>query len=169
MQAPATSGNEAAYKQWALEVDGVGGAKVYPLWNGNGTVKVLVVNSNMEIDSSLPATVAAYLETVRPIGAAVTVASPTGLPIGITANVTLSGSKTLAEVQTALISTVAEYLKSEVFTTYSVSYAKIGSMLLDTEGVDDYDTLLVNSETSNITIPDEGIPLVGTITLAEAT
>jgi len=168
IQSPATSGNSAHYKQWALSVSGVGGAKVFPLWNGNGTVKILVVDSNMEIDTGLPATVAAYIETVRPIGATVTVASPEGLAIGITANVVLDGSQTLAAVQTAFITDVTEYLQDEVFTTYSVSYAKIGSLLLSTAGVSDYNTLLVNSGTANITIPDADIPIVGTITLTEA-
>ncbi len=37
---PSTSGNKAHYETWALEVNGVGRAVVYPLWDGNGTVKV---------------------------------------------------------------------------------------------------------------------------------
>jgi uncharacterized phage protein gp47/JayE len=167
IQNPATSGNADHYKQWALEVSGCGGAKVFPLWDGNGTVKILVVDENMAIDTGLPAIVAAYIETVRPIGATVTVSSPEGLSINITANVVLDGSQTLANVQTTFISAVTAYLKSEVFITYSVSYAKIGSLLLSTVGVSDYNTLLVNSGTANITIPDADIPIVGTTTLTE--
>jgi uncharacterized phage protein gp47/JayE len=82
IQSPSTSGNADNYKEWALEVPGVGDAKVFPLWSGAGTVKVLVVDSNMAIDAALPAIVAAYIETVRPIGAAVTVGSPTSQTIG---------------------------------------------------------------------------------------
>lgn len=165
---PSTSGNVHDYEKWALSVAGVGGAKVYPLWNGSGTVKVLIVDSNKAIDASLEKKVAAYIETVRPIGATVTVASPVGLSVGVTANVKLDGSKTLADVQAAFIAAVSNYLKSEVFTAYSVSYAKIGSLLLSTGDVSDYDTLLVNSGTVNIAVPDEDIPIVGTITLSEA-
>jgi uncharacterized phage protein gp47/JayE len=168
VQDPATSGNIAQYKQWALSVSGVGGAKVIPLWNGNGTVKILIVNSSMSIESDLESSVSAYIETVRPIGSTVTVTSPTGLSIGITATVTLDGSATLAAVQASFISSVSAYLKSEVFTTYSVSYAKIGSLLLSTDGVSDYGALLVNGGTANITIPAADIPIAGTITLTGA-
>lgn len=167
VQAPSTSGNADNYKKWALEVPGVGDAKVFPLWNGNGTVKLLVVDENMSIDASLPATVATYIETVRPIGASVTVESPTSKSVGVTANVILDGSKTIADVQTAFISSLTSYLKDTVFDIYSVSYAKIGSLLLATEGVQDYNTLLVNGGTANITIADTEMPIIGTVTLTE--
>lgn len=167
IQSPSTSGNADDYKKWALEVMGCGGAKVFPLGNGAGTVKVLVVDENMAIDAELPATVSTYIETVRPIGAAITVASPTGKAIVVTANVILDGSKTLVEVQTAFISVLTAYLKDAVFDVYSVSYAKIGSLLLSTEGVQDYDTLLVNTGTANITIGTEELPTIGTVTLTE--
>jgi uncharacterized phage protein gp47/JayE len=167
IQSPSTSGNADNYKEWALEVPGVGDAKVFPLWNGAGTVKVLVVDSNMSIDAALPTTVAAYIETVRPIGAAVTVGSPTSQTIGVTANVVLDGTQLLANVQTAFIAALTEYLKDTVFETYSVSYAKIGSILLATAGVQDYNSLLVNGGTANITIGNEEMPIAGTIALTE--
>ena len=165
---PSTSGNVHDYEKWALAVAGVGAVKVTPLWNGSGTVKVLIVDSDKAIDTSLESKVADYIETIRPIGATVTVASPKGLSIGVTANVKLDGSKTLADVQAAFTTAVTEYLKSSVFRMYSISYAKIGSLLLSTSGVADYNTLFVNSGTVNITIPDEDIPVAGTITLSEA-
>ena len=43
---PSTSGNKAHYEEWALEVDGVGRAIVYPLHNGNGTVKVMIIGND---------------------------------------------------------------------------------------------------------------------------
>lgn len=167
VRATGTSGNIHDYRNWALEVPGCGDAKVFPLWDGAGTVKVLVVDENMVIDAALPATVAAYIETVRPIGAIVTVASPTNLMINATANVILDGTKTLAEVQADFIASLTEYLKDTVFEIYSVSYAKIGSLLLSTAGVEDYNTLLVNGGTANITIGDAQMPIVGTVTLME--
>lgn len=168
VQNPATSGNAAAYKAWALSVSGVGGAKVEALWNGAGTVKVLIVNNDMAIETDLESTVAVYIETVRPIGATVTVTSPTGKSIGVTAAVTLDGSQTIAAVQSAFTAAVTSYLKSTVFETYSVSYAKIGSLLLTTDGVSDYTDLQVNGGTSNIAIGTEELPIAGTITLTEA-
>lgn len=167
IQAPSTSGNADNYKEWALEVTGVGDAKVFPLWNGAGTVKVLIVDSNLAIDTTLPTTVLAYIETVRPIGAAVTVESPTSRTIDVTANVILDGTQLLADIQTAFIAALITYLRDIIFDVYSVSYAKIGSLLLATPGVQDYDTLLVNGSTASITIADTEMPIAGAVNLTE--
>ncbi|MEG0019325.1 MAG: baseplate J/gp47 family protein, partial [Oscillospiraceae bacterium] len=37
---PLTGGNSNDYIYWAKQVSGIGRAKCFPLWNGNGTVKV---------------------------------------------------------------------------------------------------------------------------------
>ena len=59
----ATSGNAYHYEQWAMEVAGVGGAKIFPLWNGAGTVKVVLVDADMEPASSeIVAAAAAHIE-----------------------------------------------------------------------------------------------------------
>ena len=41
VQQPATTGNAYQYRQWAMEVPGVGDAKVFPLDSGPGTVGIL--------------------------------------------------------------------------------------------------------------------------------
>lgn len=167
IQTPSTSGNVDNYAQWALEVPGVGNAKILPLWNGNGTVKVLIVDSNMSIDQTLEQQVYDYIETVRPIGATVTVDSPTGKEISVSANVVLDGTRLIGEVETLFIEGFTEYLRSTVFDNYSISYAKIGSILLSTIGVQDYTDLKVNGSTSNINIGAEELPIEGLISLIE--
>lgn len=165
---PATSGNAYQYKQWALEVSGVGDAKVFPLDNGAGTVTVLVVDNDKAINAALPDTVAAYIETVRPIGATVAVASPTAKPVNVSADVILDGSKTLEEVKTAFEEVCETFLEDTVFTSYSVSYAKMGGLLLDIPGVEDYNGLTINSGSGNISIGSKEIPIKGTIILTGA-
>lgn len=167
VRSTSTSGNIYDYKKWALEVPGCGGAKVFPLWNGPGTVKVLVVDENMEIDPDLPATVYDHIEAVRPIGASVTVESPQEKVINISADVYLDGSDTLENVQVKFAALIAEYLKSLTFEVYTVSYAKIGSLLLSVPGVADYSNLLVNGGNENIAIGEEEMPILGTVTLTE--
>ncbi|AUS98616.1 baseplate J protein [Clostridium thermosuccinogenes] len=167
IRTPSTSGNADHYRKWAMEVAGCGDAKVLPLWNGNGTVKVLVVDENMAVDEALPAAVAAHIETVRPIGAAVTVESPQEKVISISAGVVLDGSKTLNDVYNSFSKAFSEYLKDIVFKNYSISYARIGSLLLSTDGVADYVNLLVNGGAANITIGETEVPVAGTIALTE--
>lgn len=167
VRSTSTSGNIYDYKKWALEVPGCGGAKVFPLWNGPGTVKVLVVDENMEIDPDLPATVYDHIEKVRPIGAYVTVESPQEKVISISADVYLDGSDTLENVQTKFMALISEYLRSLTFEVYTVSYAKIGSLLLSVPGVADYSNLTMNGGNENITIGEEEMPILGTVALTE--
>lgn len=165
---PSASGNATDYKTWATSVTGVGDAKVFPTWNGAGTVKVLIVDSNKDIDPSLEDDVSAYIETCRPVGANVTVDSPDAKEISASATLVLSEGASLSEVEQAFTSNLRTYLRSLVFNTYTVSYAKIGAILLDTDGVSDYTGLTVNAGTTSISIGTFEAPAIGTITLMEA-
>lgn len=167
VQRPATSGNAYQYAQWALSISGVGDVKVFPLDNGPGTVTVLIVDDDKNIDTSLESRVAEYIETVRPIGATVTVSSPATKSINISATVTLDGSVGVDQVQKAFQEEVKAFLSKMVFRTYKVSHARIGSLLLDIPGVSDFESLLLNSTAANVVLGDKEIPVLGTITLTE--
>lgn len=163
---PGTSGNASDYKQWATEVAGVGSAKVTPLWNGPGTVKVTIVNTDMQpATTELVEKVQEYIEQVRPIGAFVTVASATGKPIDVSANVVLASGYTLQNVQDAFAASLDKYLKEIAFSMTYVSYAKIGTLLLSTPGVIDYSELTVNGGTANVALQDDEVPVLGSVVL----
>ena len=49
LRKPATSGNVYHYEQWAREVPGVGAVKVYPLWDGPGTVRVVIAGDGYTV------------------------------------------------------------------------------------------------------------------------
>lgn len=163
---PATSGNAAQYRQWALEVAGVGDAKVFPLWAGAGTVKVVIADAEKQpATSTLVDAVTEYIETVRPIGAAVTVASAAAKAISVSATAALVSGYLLNSVTDVFKAAVESYLQDSAFTSTYVSYAKIGNLLLSTPGVIDYTMLLVNGGSANIALADEEIPVLGTIGL----
>ena len=164
---PATSGNAYHYKQWALEVPGVGDAKVFPLDHGPGTVSVLVVDDEKNISFSLPDTVAAHIEEMRPIGAKVTVSNPETFVINISANVLLDKSRTISEVQREFEASVDAFLKDTIFSVYRISQAKLGSILLEIPGVEDFDTLTLNGTSGNAMVSEKQIPVKGTVTLSE--
>ena len=164
---PATSGNAYHYKLWALEVPGVGDARVFPLASGPGTVTVLIVDNDKNIDTSLESTVSAYLETVRPIGARVTIDSPSSTAVNVVVDVTLDGSKARDDVLQAFQVSLNTYLKGLVFNDYRVSYARIGSLLLATEGVQDYDNLKLNGTMANVIVGEKSIPIMGTVDFSE--
>ena len=63
IQSPITSNNKNHYKKWAKEVAGVGDAKIKSLWNGDNTVKVVIINSNNETaDKALVNDVQRYID-----------------------------------------------------------------------------------------------------------
>lgn len=164
---PATSGNAYHYQQWAMEVPGVGAAKVFPLDDGPGTVAILVVGDDKKISEALPAVVAEHIETVRPIGATVTVSSPSGKEVSASADVLLDGSKTIEEINASFAMALESFLAETVFDTYRISYAKVGSLLLDVPGVEDFNNLLLNSTVGNVPIGEKEVPILGTAVLTE--
>lgn len=161
VRTPATSGNVYHYKQWALSIAGVGQCKVLPLWNGNGTVKVIMVDDNNNTASDdLIKKVADYIESVRPIGATVTVTSP--VPFAINIEATIIGSGDTDKVK----ETVNNYFKNNGFGLEYVSVARIGKTLLDSGITDyDYDTLKVNGSNEDITLNDDQLPVCGEVIL----
>lgn len=168
VQLPVTSGNINHYKLWALDVSGVGDVKVFPLWAGAGTVKVVIIDSNKQPASTdIVNAVASYIEENRPIGASVTVESAQALNIDITATITRDTNYTLEQVTANVSSKITAYLQSIAFKQNIVSYAWIGSLLLESTGVLDYSNLTVNVGTSNVTIGDEQVAVLGQVTLSE--
>lgn len=167
LQNPATSGNAAHYRQWALEVDGVGAAKVIPLWNGPGTVKVLIVGNNNEpVDQSIVEKCRVHIEENRPIGATVTVVSAEGLPINVSASVIIDSTTTLENVRDSFEEALRVYLRSIAFSKYTLVYNRVAYMLLDIPGVIDYTSLTINGGTTNITIGDDQVPVLGTVVIS---
>ena len=163
---PATSGNSYQYRQWAMEVSGVGDAKIFPLWDGPGTVKVVIVDTERQpAQAGLVSEAAAFIEEVRPIGAAVTVVSGSGKAMNVSATVALASGYTLQSVSDAFTAAFSDYLKSIAFSLSYVSYARVGTLLLSIPGVLDYTTLTFNGNTANVALLNEEIPVIGTVDL----
>lgn len=163
---PITSGNKYHYKNWAKEVTGVGDAKVFPLWNGNGTVKVIIVDANKHSASEeLVTEVFNHIEDNRPIGAAVTVVSAAEKPVNITGKVVLADGFNIGQIHEEFKKLIDQSLKEISFKLTYISIAKIGNLLLNTPGVLDYTDLKINNSTANIGLQDEEIPVLGTVEL----
>lgn len=164
-QTPATSGNVYHYQQWALETSGVGAAKVIPVWNGAGTVKVVIINENKKGASQIIVDACAeHIEGERPVGANVTVVSATELPVNIVVALSLDTGVEQSSAVAAIEAAVEEYLAEIAFEKNYVSYAKIGGIILDTAGVLDYSGLTINAGIENVTIGAEQVAVLGAVT-----
>lgn len=164
---PATSGNGYHYEQWAKEVAGVGDAKVFPVWDGPGTVKVVLLSDEKKTPvEGVINNAKTHIESERPIGATVTVVGASEVAINVTAKVTLSSGADVNNAKTQFESTLSEYLKSLAFTDNTVRYTKIASILSDVPIVVDYAELKVNTATANITTTEEQVAVLGTVQLS---
>lgn len=163
-----SDGNVAQYKRWCEDYDGIGHSKIFPLWNGLGSVKVSILSaSNRKASDELIADFQEYLDPgssgmgdgVAPIGAFVTVTTATEVPINISANVTLKdGYSDTSGIDTA----ISNYLASISYEKLQISYMTIGAEILKVEGVEAIKDLTINNSTDDITIGEEEIPILGT-------
>ena len=164
---PGTRGNAAHYREWALACDGVGACKVTGLWNGPGTVRVLLAGYDRQpVDADVVERCSAYIQARRPVGADVTVVSASGTAVDITARPVLEDGAELAAVQDAFIAKADAYLRELAFVEYTVVYTRIAALLMEVEGVADYEDLLVNGGTENLSLPETAVPVLGEVALS---
>lgn len=91
---------------------------MFPLWNGNGTVKVAVIDSNRQpATQAIVDAVKLYIETERPVGASVTVESGVLFNVTVSANVDLDGSATMDEVKARIQAAIVDHFKDIAFKT----------------------------------------------------
>ncbi len=166
IQTPPSSGNAYHYRQWALEVTGVGDAKIFPLWNGPGTVKAVVIDSDKQpAPVAMIADVAKHIEDSRPIGAEVSVVSGVAKVINIKVKLNLVSGWSLQRVKDSFGEALRKYFQEIAFSLSYVSHAKIGTLLLGIDGVLDYSDLQLNDSNFNIELSEDEIPVVGSVEL----
>lgn len=113
-------GNFIEYVNEASSFKGVGACQVYPVWNGGGTVKVVIIDSDLKSPTS---TLIKELETyfdpkphngsgngIAPIGHKVTVEAPKEVPIKVVLDIELTDT-TLTQVREPIEEQIALYFK----------------------------------------------------------
>ena len=162
---PSTSGNKAHYEEWALEVDGVGRAIVYPLHNGNGTVKVMIIgNDNKPVSEETINNCKLHIEENMPIGCQLTVTTPSLLNITIKANIELKEGYDIEDVKTDFESRLNEHLKG---VTNELTYSKVYGLLVNHSGVEDVTSFTINDNNINISISEDKIINISEVKLSE--
>ena len=175
----AFGGNVADYKEKVGNIDGVGQVKVYPAWNGGGTVKLRLLDSDNNIPSSeLLELVQTQVDPVQnsgeglgvaPIGHSVTVESAEAVEIQLTTHLTFKGSSW--ENVSSLVNEVVEKYFSELRANWSendvvVRISQIESRLLEIEGIIDIEDTMLNGSSKNLYLSGEDVPvLVGVVNI----
>lgn len=174
----AFGGNVADYKEKVNAITGVGGVKVYPVWNGGGTVKLTIIASDYTAPSTeLISKVQTAIDPeqnhgeglgLAPIGHTVTVTGAKYADIAITANVTFASGWNWENGKSQIVNATNAYLNelckewSENETTI-VRISQIETHLLTADCIVDIDGTTVNGSTKNIELAADEIPRLKTI------
>lgn len=170
-------GNIADYKNKVMALQNVGGVKVYPVWNGGGTVKIVVLDMGYskptdtvinELQQEIDPTQDGYGYGIAPIGHRVTVVGVDEFLCNISVGVILDGKVDSSFVESELQTAFAKYFY-ELSATWEesspliVRISHLESAVLEIAGVVDVMNCTVNGESSNIMLGDDEIPVLAGI------
>lgn len=177
----AYGGNVDDYKDKVWAIEGVGGVKVYPVWNGGGTVKIVFADSNHEApNSDLISRVQEVLDPVpegqkgygiAPIGHLVTVEGATNHNIDISINVLLGSGYTMEGMESKVKNALEPYFKSlrkdwENNKNTVIRISRMESLVLDIEGVIDVTETTITGFSNNGILEENQVPHLNTVVVS---
>lgn len=178
LDSEAFGGNIADYLEKTNTLSGVGGVKVYPVWNGGGTVKLVLINSDFTIPTTtLIDSVQTTIDPIdnsgqglgiAPIGHAVTVVGVTKTILNITSNITYQEGWSWEDVRVKVEQAIDNYFNelAKVWPDNKNLIARISQIeirLLDVPGIIDIADTTINTLEQNFTLDSNSIPKRGTL------
>lgn len=183
----AFGGNIQDYREKVGAIAGVGGVKVYPVWNGGGTVKVVFSASDnkppaaekvTEVQTAIdPVTNAGKGIGIAPIGHRVTVEGATWKDISISMKVTVSSGEPAdyadvikKEIQAYFDELNESWADTEVVkdseyrnTGVIVRIAQIEYRVMNIDGIIDAENITINGSASNFTVGNDELVRISKI------
>lgn len=173
----AFGGNITDYKQKVNALDGVGGVKVYPVWNGGGTVKLVIIASDWsapgaeliaKVQSEIDPTQDGQGIGIAPIGHVVTVAGAEPVSVDISALITWEDGWDYAAARAgieAAVDTVMQSLRQGWADNSAliVRVSRIEQAILNCPGVVDISGTTLNGSAANLVLGADEIPIRGNI------
>ena len=168
-------GNQKDYIQKTNSIAGVGSTKVTPIWDGGGTVKLTILNSEFDKASSeLVNTVQQEIDPTKdghgvgiaPIGHIVTVNTADEIAVNITSNIVFDEGYSFNGQKQKIIDAISAYLlelRKEWAnqTNLVVRIAQIETRILAIKGIIDISGTKINGAASNLTLTKYQIPVMG--------
>jgi uncharacterized phage protein gp47/JayE len=169
--------NAQQYREVVNDMDGVGATRVIPVWNGGGTVKLVILDS--EFASPTPALVEQVQEAIdplesqgnglglAPIGHTVTVVGAENQPINIACTFEYVDTYNWDIVKDSVYEALDEYFanlsKSWETDSIVVRVSHISNALIGVIGIQDVSGITLNGSTENLTIDSDYVPVRGTV------
>lgn len=167
-------GNKQDYKEKTNALDGVGGTVVIPVWNGGGTVKLIIIDSNYnKASDTLVKRVQEEIDPdpqgtglgIAPIGHTVTVTTVRELSVRVEARLTLNEGYTWSQIkpraEEALEAYFLEMRKAWENGNLVVRISQIENRLLNLEGVLDVADTTLNGVSGNLSVETDQLPILG--------
>lgn len=175
--ADAFGGNVADYRKKVMALDGVGGVKVYPIWNGGGTVKLVVLDRGWrrpteteleKIQTEVDPQQRGLGYGIAPIGHKVTVEAATEKVCDICAQLTLEENAALETVVEKIGAAWEEYFldlrkKWAESERLAVRVSYLESAALEVQGVVDIQNTTICGQGQNLILEEAEIPVLGEI------
>lgn len=184
-------GNLVQYRSWVTDRDGIGACQIYPVWNGGGTVKISVVDSQFnpltpellnDVQQALDPTQDGQGLGTAPIGHMVTVTTPEALAINVSAAIQIAAGFTLEQLKPLIEAEISAYIDDarvdwgtpaspddNDYALY-VFRSQIMAAILRVRGVLNVTSLTLNNTSGDITLTEtaalQQIPKLGVVTLA---
>lgn len=176
--AKAYGGNKRDYIEKTNSIEGVGSSKPIPHWNGGGTVKIIILDSEYnKATQTLIDKVQEILDPipynglgvgVAPIGHIVTVTTADEIPINISVKLTFDEGynwENTIDTATEVIENYLLELRKDWATSTEtvVRVAQIETRLLAIDGIIDIEDTKINGVDSNLILGINNIPVMGVI------
>lgn len=160
---PAQGGSKADYERWALEVDEVTRAWVYPLYLGAGTVGITFVTDGREdiipLDADVDA-VQAHIDEVRPAGAKeVTVFAP--IPDDV--DIEIGAAPNTPEVKAAIEAELADLFTRDAEPSGTIYISRLREAISIAQGEHHHELI---SPTVDYVAATGHLPRLGTVSWA---
>lgn len=173
----AYGGNVEDYLKKTNSIPGVGSTKVTPVWNGGGTVKLTILDSNFDkANESLIETVQNMIDPtmdatgigIAPIGHIVTVDTVEEVKINIKTQITFEDTYSFENLKQSISQVISAYLLEirkdwANQNTTIVRIAQIESRILSINGIVDIINTKINEVENNLTLSKYQIPVIGEI------
>ena len=176
----AFGGNIAQYKEQVNAVSGVGGCKVYPVWNGAGTVKVVPISASFHACSdTLISNIQNLLQPedessgygLAPIDHTVTVESVEELTVNVSTAITFKSGYSYETLKDTIEEAAAEFMtglsktwsEGDEKTGLTVYIARFEAAMLDIQGILDISDTTFNGTSANLTLSWNQIPVIGEV------
>lgn len=191
---PAENGNKQHYKTWCESIDGIGRARIFPLWNGPNTVKAVLIDGEgqpcspakvAEVQNYIDPATKGYTvmvngrtymmgdglgEGVANLGAHFTATGALPITINVTFSAELASGASKEEAQQEATEAIKSYFKKLVLDTMQASdvvirLSAVGALLSGLKTILDYNNLRFNGAAVNISPGEDGVPVIGEVSI----